>query len=324
MQINMTKPKQLVDFWSTSKPRTFYQIPGLERITELLGGGFVKGSSHLLFAETGRGKTSLAIDMLYRWMMYTDYKVCFISLEEDMSEVQSRIAARILADTQNKYSFRDILAGKLPLNIKQDLNQIWKNWGESGKLDLVNISSVENNVNIADITAISEAIGSRIYDYDIFVIDHIHHVQMEGKDNPNIITSLLADKIKEKANNGATIFALAQMRKNENSRFNEDFGQRTYESIAGSSKNMQNAASITHLYYTEKQNANNSRAAEHKAYDSMQAVVRIEKSRYGRRGGAIVQFDPTNCHFSERLHDRQEYIDIHQPPENNKKLKYAQ
>lgn len=297
----------LTEFWRNRKAREFYAIPGMKRLTELLGGGFIKGGSHLIYAETGRGKTSFVVDMCTRWLLETELKICFISLEEDMEEIQSRFAARLL-DASTKRSYRDILAGAISEKETTDVADFWDNWQD--RLDLVNITS-NSDKPLTELNYLKHEIGKRVYDFDIFVIDHIHHVNMKNKDNQFIITSLLADHIKELTNNGATIIALAQMRKPENAKQLEDFGNRTYASIAGSSKNMQNATTITHLYFTRRQNTANEKAVTAKRYDEMMAILRVEKSRYGKRGGLIVNFNPTNCKFIEEPHDPKRYMDAH-------------
>lgn len=301
---------QLKDYWTKRKAREFYAIPGYQRINDLLQGGFIQKELHVIYAETGRGKTSFAVDMCFRWLMESNLKICFISLEEDIDVVQSRFTARLLAYGKQNISYAAIVKNDYDQRNNEWVTPYWEAWED--RLALLNVSTVTGG-NIADLQMLRKNIGERIYDYDIFIIDHIHNV-FSGSSNQDTVLAV-ANALKELTSQGATIIALAQMRKSENSKQPNDYGQRTFESIAGAKALSNFAVSILHLYYTERQTAENAIKAEKSAWDELQCIIRLEKTRFGRLGGSIMQYNPINCRFTEEPFDLNRYALCHSSPE---------
>jgi replicative DNA helicase len=290
----------------------YHEIPGHTRLNELLGGGFAQNASHILYAGTGVGKTSMMTDIVTRMLVNSNLRICVISLEESMREIVARISARMLVYDKQKpeeYSYTQLAKANIEYADKV-LRPQFQAYGESQRLKLLNISSDVSDIGKIDV--LFSEMGKIVYDYDIFFIDHIHLVYSDDIHNENALTTTVAHRIKDFTNTGGTVVALAQMRKTaEISKEPRDFGQRNYESIKGSSHLTQYASSVIHLYKTKSQYEQQEMLYEQKAFSEYQAMLSVEKSRNGAQGFVNYQYNPLNCTFDEMKYDRQHIRKLH-------------
>lgn len=288
----------------------FIECPNKHRYNELLGGGFAKGSTHLVYAGTGVGKTSFTVDLAVSLLLETNLKVCILSLEETFEEVQSRIASRLLSDgkPENRRTFSQILKSNEKM-VQDETAPFWEAWQD--RLELVNTSTTEN---IGEIDIVNNEIGKRIYDFNVFFIDHIHLIYENGNSNDNSVSSKIATVLKKLSNQGACIVANCQMRKNSDSNKEPtDTGVRGMDSIAGSSRLINAASTVTHLYRTARQQEIKEAAIERGRYEDIEMMLRVEKSRLGRNGYCNFSQDPRFCSFRELPYNSNLIGSLHKP-----------
>lgn len=176
---------------------------GYKKLDYLLGDGYKKGRLYLCAARPGMGKTSFAVNQLYR--VSRCHKVLFITYEVARNDIRDQVVSIISGiATQDISNFKitpDDVDRCAKIITEQDmLNRECSYWIEQPK-----DKGVGNCVELM-------AFYKRKYDVDFVIIDHIHHMGGGKSNNFHEKYSEIVSQITAATNNlDVGVLLLAQL-----------------------------------------------------------------------------------------------------------------